>query len=58
MNLLRTSQNFSARMFNFAAMSFLLFIFIFRIQNDQNGAQNRIGLLYEALAGNFPPKNS
>ena len=45
-------------MFNFAAMSFLLFIFIFRIQNDQNGAQNRIGLLYEALAGNFPPKNS
>ena len=50
-NLVRTSQNMSARTFNLAAMSFLLFIFIFRMRADQYGAQNRVGLLYEGLTG-------
>jgi hypothetical protein len=52
-NLARTGPNFSARVFNLSAMGFLLFIFIFRLGLNQFGVQNRIGLLYEALAGAY-----
>ena len=50
-NMKRVPSNLSARLFNLCSMAFLMFIFIWKIEDDQAGVQNRIGVIYETVAG-------
>eukprot|EP00027_Filamoeba_sp_ATCC50430_P018747 CAMPEP_0168573442 /NCGR_PEP_ID=MMETSP0413-20121227/18538_1 /TAXON_ID=136452 /ORGANISM="Filamoeba nolandi, Strain NC-AS-23-1" /LENGTH=655 /DNA_ID=CAMNT_0008606695 /DNA_START=45 /DNA_END=2009 /DNA_ORIENTATION=- len=50
-NLRRVPPNLSARIFNLMSMAFLIFIFVWRLDTEQTGVQNRIGIIYETLAG-------
>lgn len=48
-NLIRTAKKLVGRIMTFPFFAVILFGFIYRLQNDQQGVQNRIGLLFQSV---------
>jgi hypothetical protein len=40
-----------ARLFNFSGMAVMFLLLLWRLNTDQSGVQNRIGLIYQLITG-------